>query len=289
MSMAPQIVALACAISYAGSNIASRHGMKYSNPVTMTLISFTTQTLVLWSIVLLSGSVPPLSYFPAVLFVGIGFVMPFIRTLTYIGVATMGASRSMSLRSSHPLFGALFALIFLREEPRPLVLAGTFLIITGTFFITWQRDARFSAGHWWYAFFPLTAALMTGLIQPVVRSGLSFSHYPIFFTAVVGVTSLSVYLIFLPLITRFQRPVWNLKGLKSLIIASLIENLGFIFFVTAFGLAPVATVSPLIATSPMWVVLAALLIFRDLEQVSLRTIVGTLLIVSGTVAITLSH
>ena len=79
-----------------------------------------------------------------------------------------------------------------------------------------------------------------------------------------------------------------MKGVKSLIIASLIENLGFMFFVAAFGLAPVATVSPLIATSPMWVVLAALLIFRDLERVSFRTIVGTLLIVAGTVAITLS-
>lgn len=141
MSMVPQIVALACAISYAGSNIASKYGMKYSNPVTMTLISFTTQTVVLWSIVLLSGSIPPISYFPAVLFVGIGFVMPIIRTLTYIGVATMGSSRSMSLRSTHPLFGALFALIFLQEEPQPLVLAGTMLVITGTFFITWQRIA----------------------------------------------------------------------------------------------------------------------------------------------------
>ncbi len=288
MSVTPQLVALACAISYAGSNLASRHGMKYSNPVTMTLVSFTTQTLVLWSIVLLSGNMPPLSYFPAILFVGIGFVMPFIRTLTYIGVATLGASRSMSLRSSHPLFGALFALVFLRELPRPLVLMGTVLIIAGTFFITWQRDRSSYEERWWHALFPLTAALMTGGVQPVVRSGLSFSHYPVFFTAVAGVTSLSVYLLFLPLISRFQRPVWSMKGLKSLIFASLIENLGFIFFVTAFGLAPVATVSPLIATSPMWVVLAALLIFRDLERVSARTIAGTLLIVTGTIAITWS-
>jgi len=37
----------------------------------------------------------------------------------------------------------------------------------------------------------------------------------------------------------------------------------------------------------MWVVLAALLIFRDLEQVSLRTIIGTALTVAGTIVITL--
>lgn len=287
--MPPQLVALACAMSYAAANIAAKFGMKYSNPVTMTLISFTIQTVVLWAIVPLSGGIPRLSYFPAVLFVGIGFVMPVIRTLTYIGIVTLGASRSVSLRSSYPLFGALFAFIFLNEELRPLVLAGAVLVFCGTFFITWQRDESFSASRWWHALFPLTAALISGLIQPVVRYGLGFAYYPIFFTALVGVTSLSVNLASLPLIKRFQRPIWNRKGLKSLIIAALLENLGFLLFITAFGLAPVATVSPLIATSPMWVLLATLVIFRDLEQVSSRTIAGTVLTVAGTVAITLSH
>lgn len=287
MNLSPQIIALASAISYAAANIAARFGMQHSNPVTMTLISFTTQTVVLWSIVLLSGSVPKISYFPAVLFVGIGFVMPVIRTLTYIGIVTMGASRSVSLRSSYPLFGALFALIFLKEELKALVLAGIILVVAGTFFITWQRDDKLSAGRWWYALFPLSAALISGLIQPVVRYGLTISHYPLFFTALVGATSLSVYLSSLPLIKKLQRPVWNRKGLRNLIIAALLENLGFLLFITALGLAPVATVSPLIATSPMWVVLAALVIFRDLEQVSLRTMIGTALTVAGTIVITL--
>src|SRR3972149_2261794 len=147
MNLPPQIVTLACAMSYAAANIAARFGLKHSNPVTMTLISFATQTVVLWSIVLLSGSVPEISYFPVVLFVGIGFVMPVIRTLTYIGIVTMGASRSVSLRSSYPLFGALFALIFLNEELKPLVLAGTLLVVSGTFFITWQRTAAPSVGR----------------------------------------------------------------------------------------------------------------------------------------------
>src|SRR3990167_7506627 len=150
MNLPPQIVAIACAMSYAAANIAARFGMKHSNPVTMTLISFTTQTVVLWLIVLSSGSIPEISYSPAILFVGIGFVMPIIRTLTYIGITTMGASRSVSLRSSYPLFSALFALIFLGEELKPLVLAGTLLVVSGTSFITWQRANDPAAGRWWH-------------------------------------------------------------------------------------------------------------------------------------------
>lgn len=289
MYLAAQAVAVVCAMSYAAATISARFGMKHSNPVTMTLISFTTQTVVLWTIALLSGNIPPLSYFPAVLFVGIGFVMPVLRMLTYIGVTTLGASRSISLRSSHPLFGAFFALIFLNEMPTPLVLSGTILVVVGTFFITWQREEGPTSTRWWYALFPLSAAAASGLIQPAVRYGLGVSPFPLFFTALIGVTSFSTYAALLPLIKRYQRPVWNWTGLRALIVASLFENLGFLLFITAFGLAPVVTVSPLIATSPMWVVLAALVVFRNLEQVSTRTIVGTLLTVFGTIAITLSR
>jgi uncharacterized membrane protein len=279
----PQAVAVACAVSYAASNMASRLGMRHSNPVTMTLVSFTTQTVVLGAYVLFSGSIPPLTYFPAILFIGIGFIMPFIRMLSYIGVATMGAARSTALRSSHPLFGALFAVLVLREELTPLVLTGTILVVAGTFLISWQSESAPEV-RWWHALFPVTAAAVTGLIQPVVRAGLNSSAYPIFFTGLVGATALAFSVAVLPLIKRFQRPVWSVRGVKGLLIAALLENLGFVLFVMAFGLGPVASVSPLIATSPLFVVLAALWIFH--RRLGWQTISGAVSIVGGTVAIT---
>ena len=287
MHFIAQAVAVACSLSYAASNIAARLGMKHSNPVTMTLVSFTTQTVVLGAYVLLSGNAPPLSYFPAILFIGIGFIMPVIRILSYTGVSTMGASRSAALRSSHPLFGSLFAIFVLREEPTPLVLTGTILVVSGTFLISWQSDESPTARGWWYALFPVTAGAITGLVQPVVRYGLKSSDYPVFFTALVGATSLLLSFTILPVVKRYQRPVWSVQGVKGLIIASLFENLGFVLFVTSFGLAPVATVSPIIASSPMWIVLAGLLIFR--KRMGWQTIIGTVSTVAGTIAITLGH
>ncbi len=283
----PEIVALACSLCYAASNIASRLGMRHSNPVTMTLVSFTTQTVVLGGYVLISGKMPRLMVFPAILFVGIGLIMPIVRTLSYTGVATMGASRSIALRNSHPLFGSLFAIFVLREVPTPLVLAGTILVVAGTFLISWQSDQNAAANGWWYALFPITAGAITGLIQPVIRYGLRGSDYPIFFTALVGAASLAFSLTLLPVVRKYQRPVWGMRGIKGLITASLLENLGFVLFITAFGLAPVATVSPIIASSPMWVVLAGLAIFR--RRLGWKTIVGSVLTVAGTIGITLAH
>jgi uncharacterized membrane protein len=276
-------------MSYAAANIAARYGMKESNPATMTLVSFTTQTVVLGTIVGVSGSIPPLSYFPTILFVGVGFVMPLIRMLSFMGIATLGAARSVALRTSHPLFGALFAVLVLGEELKPAVMAGTMLVIVGTFLISWQREQGHAAERWWYVLFPLTAALITGLIQPLVRYGFSFSDYPLFFTALVGATSLSVSVAVAPVITKFQPLHCSLKGLRSLVLAGLLENLGFLLFMTAFDLAPVANVSPLIATSPMWVVLATVVMFRDLEKVAATTILGTIMTVAGTIIITIGH
>ena len=282
----PQIVAVACSMSYAASNIAARLGMKHSNPVTMTLVSFTTQTVVLGVYVLVSGNRPPLSYFPAILFMGIGLIMPIIRILSYTGVSTMGASRSVALRSSHPLFGSLFAIFVLREEPTPVVLTGTMLVVAGTFLISWQSDGAATAKGWWYALYPLSAGAITGLVQPVVRYGLKSSDYPIFFTALVGAASLAFSLTLLPLVKKYQRPVWGLQAVKGLLIASLFENLGFVLFIASFGLAPVATVSPIIALSPMWVVIAGLVIFH--KRLGWQTIIGTVSTVIGTIAITLA-
>jgi drug/metabolite transporter (DMT)-like permease len=100
---------------------------------------------------------------------------------------------------------------------------------------------------------------------------------------------LSVSVVAGPVITKFQPLRWSVKSLRSLVLAALLENLGFLLFMTAFDLAPVATVSPLIATSPMWVVLATVVIFRDLERVAKSTIAGTVMTVAGTVIITIGH
>jgi drug/metabolite transporter (DMT)-like permease len=283
----PELVAVACSMSYAASNIAARLGMRHSNPVTMTLVSFTTQTVVLGAYVLVSGNRPPLSYFPAILFVGIGLIMPLIRILTYTGVSTLGASRSAALRSSHPLFGSLFAIFVLREEPTPVVLTGTLLVVAGTFLISWQSDGSATAKGWWYALFPLSAGALTGLVQPVVRYGLRSSDYAIFFTALVGATSLTFSLTLLPVVKKYQRPVWGMRAVKGLIVASLFENLGFVLFIASFGLAPVATVSPIIASSPMWIVIAGLVIFR--RRLGWQTVLGTALTVFGTIAIALGR
>jgi uncharacterized membrane protein len=51
----------------------------------------------------------------------------------------------------------------------------------------------------------------------------------------------------------------------------------------------VVVVAPLAATYPVWALIGAKLFLRDVEQITLKVVIGILSVVAGTVAITLSR
>ena len=163
MNLSLLLIALASAISYAAGNISARLGLKYSTPITMTCISFVIQSLVLWVTVFFTGGIPDVSSLPLILFVIVGLFMPIIRLLSYIGIVKIGSARSASLRSSYPLFSAVFAVTILNEEASRAVIIGTILVVVGVSFISWQPKDGLSPFHRWHVLFPLTAAFLAGV------------------------------------------------------------------------------------------------------------------------------
>lgn len=285
--MPAQLIALSSAISYAASTISARLGMRYSTPITMTCISLIVHTTTLWATVFFTGGIPEVATVALVLFVLVGFLMPVMRLLTYTGIARIGASRSGSLRSTHPLFSALIAIAILQEEASRAVLMGTFLVVLGIVFISWQPEERLMPSRRWYVLFPLTASFIAGIVHPITRYALSISTYPLFFAALVGIVSLITFVGYLALASPSQQPVWHRKALWPFLAAGLFETLGFLLFNTAMSLGPVVLVSPLIGTVPMWVLLGSVVLLRKLEQVGFRTVIGTCSVVAGTIAISL--
>ena len=48
-------------------------------------------------------------------------------------------------------------------------------------------------------------------------------------------------------------------------------------------------VTPLTATLPLWVVIGSKLYLRDVEKITTRTVIGTILVVAGTITISLAE
>jgi len=57
----------------------------------------------------------------------------------------------------------------------------------------------------------------------------------------------------------------------------------------ALSVGHVVLVSPIVATSPLWIVLGTWLFLRDVERLNWRTVAGAAAVVLGTVAISLVH
>lgn len=281
----PQLIALAGALSYAISGIAARRGLRYSTPITVTVVSLIIHATGLWTVLYLSGGVPRVSLWAVVLFVVTGTLQPVIRLFTYAGIFYLGASRGTTLRSSHPLFSTTIAILFLGESADWWVLLGTVAIVSGIILISWQPAVRREASHWWYVGFPLGAALLAGVSHPLRRYALTQANEPLLFAATVGLVSLVWIGSYLLSPLPGERPVWNQRAMKPFIVAGVFETLGILLVIVALSVGQVVLVSPIVATSPLWILIGTWLFLQGIETLSLRTVLGAICVVAGTIAI----
>ena len=285
MSIPPQVIALCASLSYACVLVTSRRGMQYSTPKTVTLVSLIVHTVSLWTAVLLTGGIPRVDAAAVYVFIVAGMLQPIIRLCTYTGVHRVGAARSAPIRSTHPMFGVCVAITVLGETATLVTLAGVVSVVCGIVLITWKRASEVRSFHWWEFLFPLTAALLAGIVHPMRRFALSISHEPLFFAALVGIVSLLCFLAYMP----FSREplVWDRRAMLPFLAAGAAETCGILLVITALGIGSVITVSPLVGISPLWTMLGAVIFLRDLEQIRLQTIVGAICVIAGTAAISL--
>ena len=218
-------------------------------------------------------------------FIVAGMLQPIIRLCTYTGVHRVGASRSGPIRSTHPMFGVFVAITVLGESASLVILAGVVSVVCGIVLITWKPASEVVSFRWWEFLFPLTAALLAGIVHPMRRFALSISHEPLFFAALVGIVSLVCFLVYTPF--SRERLVWDRRAMVPFFAAGAAETCGILLVITALGIGSVVTVSPLVGISPLWVLLGTVIFLRDLEQVSMQTVVGALCVIAGTAAISL--
>jgi drug/metabolite transporter, DME family len=282
-----QVVALAAAVSYAASGIAAKRGLRYSTPITVTLVSVTIHAVSLSAAVLLTGGIPAVSWWVLFLFALTGTLQPIIRLFTYAGIHYVGASRGTTLRGAHPLFGTGLAIIFLGEQASLPVIAGTVLIVGGITLISWQTEAQRATFRWLHIGYPLGAAFLAGISHPLRRYALGLANEPLYLAAIIGVVALPWLGSYAVWPRKGEQPVWNRQSMVPFLFAGVFETLGIVLVIAALSFGPVVIVSPIVATSPLWILLGTWLFLRGIERLTLRTIIGALCVVAGTVAISL--
>jgi uncharacterized membrane protein len=287
--MSPEVTALLASIAFALFAVFGWLGLRYSTPLTATIVSLAARTVTLGSAVAVAGGMPNYATLALIVFVGLGVLQSAISLLTFIGLEKIGTSRSQPLRNSYPLWSSVIAIGLLGERASGAVLLGTVLIVAGVVSISWKPEAAPPHYRWWHALYSTIAGLLAGVAFPLRRYGLTITNEPVFFSFVVALVSLIGTLPYTWWWRGERNLNWQTMGVVHFALSGFFEALGALLTLVALTSGRVVIVAPIVATTPLFSLLISLIFLRGKEQVTGLTIIGTLAVVAGTIAITVGR
>ncbi|MFB3886565.1 MAG: EamA family transporter [Thermodesulfobacteriota bacterium] len=285
--MPAELFALSNAFFFALHNMLTKKGLKYSNPHTAVFTSLTINVAVLWTISLLLLPIELLTVSGIFIFVIVGLFQPGLtRLLTYKSIETVGVAITDPLRATTPMFSAFLAILLLGEEMTGLIFFATLLIITGIILLSLRGEAAKNIRARYY-FYPLLASFLAGSSQILRKFGLGAMPHPILAAAVTATSSLVIVSLTVWISSRRKETlVLNRRCLPFYLAAGLAISLGMVTIYYALDLGKVVVVIPITSSGPLFSLTLTVLFLRGVERVTLKIVLGAVLIISGVILLT---
>lgn len=205
------------------------------------------------------------------------------RLLRFVSIDRVGASVAAAITNLHPFISAGLAILLLGETVTSRVVGGTVVIVLGTVLLS--ASGRIQGFRPAQLVFPFLSALAFGAVAILRKLGLGGAG-PMTGFAVNVTTALIAVTAFLAATGHQRRARCDGRSLGYLIAAGIAENAGVLLGVIALQVGTVTVVAPLVGTMPLFVLALSAVFLRNVERISARLIVGTLLIVLGVYLIT---
>ena len=287
--MSSEVTALLASISFALFAVYGWLGLRHSTPLTATVVSLAVRTITLGTAVVLFGGVPEVAKMALVVFVILGVMQTAISLLTFVGLQQIGTSRSQPLRNSYPLWSAVIAIALMGESAGVAVLLGTLLVVIGVVMISWKPEMAQPSYRWWHVVYSTVAGFLAGVAFPLRRYGLSITNEPVFFSFVVAIVSLIGAIPYTLWTAGERRLIWHRRAVIDFSLSGFFEALGALLTLMALTTGRVVVVSPIVATTPLFSLVISMIFLRGKENITVITILGTIAVVAGTIAIALGR
>ncbi len=288
MSAAPvQAIAFAlvAAFLFALSAHVQHLGLSQSNARAATIIIVATTAAAHWL-------AAPFTISPAywltgatLLFMLTGLIRPTLSiTLWVEGIKRLGPTLNAGISASGPVFAATFAVFLLGEPLTKQTAIGTAGVVAGILLSAIRPRGIAQAWPLWALLLPLGAAGFRALAHAITKIGFAEVPNPVF----AGLVASTVALVLLT--TRFLATGerWNCKPREAFwfLMSGLTSAGGVYALNVALATGQVIVVSPIVASSPVFALLLAILVFRR-ENLNWRTIGTIALVVSGVILVIL--
>lgn len=222
---------------------------------------------------------------------------PIGRFFNYMSMDRLGVGRSTPLLASAPLFAVIIAVLFTGESITPATAGGIALILGGLYvtIVTPRRGAptpnapeatpraRLLAG----VGFALGAALAYGSSQVLVRQGVGDLATPLVGSMLAlawGTTGFAI----LAARSWAQRGERFRHGALYFAAGGIFSACGVMLMFQALSRGEVVVLSPVLSTNPLFTLVFAALFLRGVERITLRVVLGALLVVGGVVVLSVA-
>jgi DME family drug/metabolite transporter len=270
------------ALCFSIAHILIRRGLVESNAMTGSFISLSISAVVLW--LLVPFFVPGSSFLhPAIVyFIVAGIFAPGIgRTLSYVGIERVGVARSVPIVNASPIFASIFAVFYLGEVWVAQNIVGTLLVICGVIMLTMVKPAT---GEWRKTdiVYPVLGAIAFGISANLRKGGLEAINVPVLAAAVTALTAALFSLGLLQFKGGKQAFKLSRRSGAWLFTAGFFNTAAMLSVFYALSFGKVVIVEPLVSSNPVLTLLLTSIFLKDLEVLSIRVIMGSLLAVVGT-------
>ncbi|WP_247003386.1 DMT family transporter [Halosolutus gelatinilyticus] len=212
------------------------------------------------------------------------------RITIFVGVDKVGASLNSTILSSRPLFATAIALAFLGEPLGPVTGLGIVVLVAGLAVLTVSRGGDVEGWQPRDLLWPIAAAATFAVANVSRRYGMTETAIPALEAVAINETAGLVALLAFVLVgsgsALRDRPR---ESYYYFVGSGLLTTAAMLSLMAALGLEAgrIAIVDPLVATAPLFTLLFAAVLLRDLERVTRGVVAGAALVVVGAALITM--
>ncbi|HYC46753.1 MAG TPA: DMT family transporter [Burkholderiales bacterium] len=272
------VLALTAAACFGAALVIGQFGLRHAAPIAGATVSI---TFTLGVCLALSPFLLELDAWhigALALFALVGVFYPAIVTLlTYESNRQLGPTLTGAVSCTAPLFAMAAAVAFLGEHLTWTLGAGAAVVIAGLMVLSTRAPLRTAPG--WRLVLPLTGAALRGIAQMLTKLALGLWPSP-FAAVLVGYATSAAFMWGIHAASDEQRLRVGTTGVLCFATVGALNGGALLLTYHALNTGSVVTVSPIVATYPLFTMLFSALFLRT-ETLGMRAIAGVLLAIAG--------
>ncbi|MCZ7531978.1 MAG: DMT family transporter [Acidimicrobiia bacterium] len=292
------LLAASAALSFAAGSVLAKRGMQHTNAFTALLLTSSVAAIILGFVVLFDRpeNVTPTAFW---FFVMAGLIGDGVARFSMLSaVDRLGPSIAIPIQTAaYPLIAVTGGVVLLSETINMTQVLGAAAVVAGIWVLLAPSSndvlgidtpRRWTVIRWSALPLPLLAGVAFAVSDLFRKSGLEETPDPAFGALVAVVTMLTVLVAATASSPQLRRQVKIGTGSGWLIAAGTSIAVALLTLFKALEGGAVSVVGPIIAAQPLGVVMLSWALLHNIERVTLRMVLGAVMVVAGVVLIAVS-